>query len=74
MQMYLINSYAQLALRACRQAISEEEVGCDGDAVCITDAVTDNNLSPPFSLNVRHVILSRIRELSRIRWPNVSFL
>ena len=22
----------------------------------------------------RHVILSRIRELSRIRWPNVSFL
>ena len=32
------------AARAGRQAISEEEVGCDGDAVCITDAVTDNNL------------------------------
>ena len=32
--------------------ISEEEVGCDGDAVCITDAVTENNLSTPFSLNV----------------------
>ena len=30
----------------------EEEVGCDGDAVCITDVVTDNNLSTPFSLNV----------------------
>ena len=32
--------------------VSEEEVGCDDDAVCITDAVTDNNLSTPFSLNV----------------------
>ena len=32
------------AARAGRQAISEEEVGCDDDAVCITDAVTDNNL------------------------------
>ena len=32
------------AARAGRQAISEEEVGCGGDAVCITDAVTDNNL------------------------------
>ena len=40
------------AARAGRQAISEEEVGCDDDAVCITDAVTDNNLSTPFSLNV----------------------
>ena len=49
MQMYLINSYAQLALVDRR---SEEEVGCDDDAVCITDAVTDNNLSMPFSLNV----------------------
>ena len=27
-------------------------MGCDDDAVCITDAVTDNNLSTPFSLNV----------------------
>ena len=32
------------AARAGRQAISEEELGCDGAAVCITDAVTDNNL------------------------------
>ena len=40
MQIYLINSYAQLALVDRRL---EEEVGCDGDAVCITDAVTDNN-------------------------------
>ena len=45
--MYLI-----CAARAGRLAISEEEVGCDDDAVCITDAVTDNNLSTPFSLNV----------------------
>ena len=40
MQMYLINKKL-CAARAGRQAISEEEVGCDGDAVCITDAVTD---------------------------------
>ena len=46
MQSYFINSYAQLALA---QAISEEEVECDGDGVCITDAVTDKM---PFSLNV----------------------
>ena len=37
--------YKQLcAARAGRQAISEEELGCDGAAVCITDAVTVNNL------------------------------
>ena len=32
------------AARAGRQAISVEELGCDGAAVCITDAVPDNNL------------------------------
>ena len=30
--------------------------------------------TPIFCTCHRHVILSRIRELSRIRWPNVSFL
>ena len=52
MKMYTVFDKQLCAARAGRQAISEEEVGRDGDAVCITDAVTDNNLSTPFSLNV----------------------
>ena len=42
MQIYLINSYVQLALVDRR--FLEEELGCDGAAVCITDAVSDTNL------------------------------
>ena len=50
MQIYLINSYAQLALVDRRFRRRNLEV--TAPAVCITDTVTDNNIWVPFSLNV----------------------